>query len=91
MLYDVTGNRVLQVCRPHGDEVRTVRFSPGTYYLLSGSYDKKCVYPKISRTIFTYLLQSRYHRHAWRSHGASNVPASRRACRQSHSMPLASA
>lgn len=42
-LFDVTGNRVLQTYRPHGDEVRTVRFSNAAYYLLSGSYDRRIV------------------------------------------------
>ncbi|PIO59276.1 WD domain, G-beta repeat protein [Teladorsagia circumcincta] len=42
-LYDITGGRVLQTYRPHGDEVRTVRFSNAAYYLLSASYDKRVV------------------------------------------------
>ncbi|WKX91146.1 hypothetical protein Q1695_009744 [Nippostrongylus brasiliensis] len=42
-LYDITGARVLQTYRPHGDEVRTVRFSNAAYYLLSASYDKRAV------------------------------------------------
>ncbi|VDP32325.1 unnamed protein product [Heligmosomoides polygyrus] len=42
-LYDITGGRVLQTYRPHGDEVRTVRFSNAAYYLLSASYDKRLV------------------------------------------------
>lgn len=41
MLYDIAGGRVVQIFRPHGDEVRTVRFSNAAYYLLSGSYDKR--------------------------------------------------
>uniref|UniRef100_A0A915C5R0 WD repeat-containing protein 47 n=1 Tax=Parascaris univalens TaxID=6257 RepID=A0A915C5R0_PARUN len=43
MLYDIAGGRVVQIFRPHGDEVRTVRFSNAAYYLLSGSYDKRVV------------------------------------------------
>uniref|UniRef100_A0A914Z8G7 CTLH domain-containing protein n=1 Tax=Panagrolaimus superbus TaxID=310955 RepID=A0A914Z8G7_9BILA len=43
MLYDITGGRVIQTFRPHGDEVRTVRFSNAAYYLLSGSYDRRIV------------------------------------------------
>ncbi|PIC52298.1 hypothetical protein B9Z55_002461 [Caenorhabditis nigoni] len=42
-LFDITGNRVLQTFRPHGDEVRTVRFSNAAYYLLTASYDKRVV------------------------------------------------
>ncbi|KFD65950.1 hypothetical protein M514_03888 [Trichuris suis] len=43
MLYDIHGSRCVQLYKPHADEVRAVRFSPGTYYLLSGSYDKRQV------------------------------------------------
>ncbi|KAI6225632.1 hypothetical protein M3Y95_00717700 [Aphelenchoides besseyi] len=42
-LHDLTGGRIIQVFRPHGDEVRTVRFSNAAYYLLSGSYDNRIV------------------------------------------------
>ncbi|VDK71773.1 unnamed protein product [Litomosoides sigmodontis] len=43
MLYDIIGGKTVQIYRPHGDEVRTVRFSNAAYYLLSGSYDKRVV------------------------------------------------
>ncbi|CAB3408833.1 unnamed protein product [Caenorhabditis bovis] len=42
-LFDIHGNRVIQTFRPHGDEVRTVRFSNAAYYLLTASYDKRVV------------------------------------------------
>lgn len=43
MLWDIRGNRVVQVFRPHTDEIRTVRFSMNAYYLLTASYDQKIV------------------------------------------------
>ncbi|KAI1730703.1 WD repeat-containing protein 47 [Ditylenchus destructor] len=40
---NIIGGRAVQIFRPHGDEVRTVRCSNAAYYLLSGSYDKRVV------------------------------------------------
>ncbi|CAD5206137.1 unnamed protein product [Bursaphelenchus okinawaensis] len=75
MLFDVTGGRVIQTFRPHGDEVRTVRFSNAAYYLLSGSYDKRVVITDMRGDLtspLTYLpvaehndkiIQCRWHPH----------------------------
>ncbi|KAH1002183.1 hypothetical protein HUJ04_008294 [Dendroctonus ponderosae] len=42
-LYDIRGGRNVQCFRPHSQDVRSVRFSPSAYYLLSGGYDNKLV------------------------------------------------
>lgn len=41
MLYDVRGGKVVQLFKAHDDEIRTLNFSPKSYYLLTGGYDHK--------------------------------------------------
>lgn len=41
MLYDIRGSRIVQLFKAHEDEIRTLNFSPKSYYLLTGSYDHK--------------------------------------------------
>lgn len=42
-LYDIRGSRTIQAFRPHSADVRSIRFSPSAYYLLSAGYDNKLV------------------------------------------------
>ena len=55
LLWDIRGNRTLQSFSSHTDEVRTIRFSPNAYYLLSGSYDQKVILSDLRGKIKSYL------------------------------------
>ncbi|XP_035908122.1 WD repeat-containing protein 47 isoform X2 [Anopheles stephensi] len=43
VLYDIRGNRPIQCFKPHSADVRSIRFSPSAYYLLTAGYDNKLV------------------------------------------------
>ena len=43
ILYDIRGGRNVQSFKPHSADVRSVKFSPNAYYLLTAGYDNRLV------------------------------------------------
>nr|XP_018911983.1 PREDICTED: WD repeat-containing protein 47 isoform X1 [Bemisia tabaci]XP_018911984.1 PREDICTED: WD repeat-containing protein 47 isoform X1 [Bemisia tabaci]XP_018911985.1 PREDICTED: WD repeat-containing protein 47 isoform X1 [Bemisia tabaci] len=43
VLWDIRGARTLQCFKPHSADVRSIRFSPSAYYLLTAGYDNRLV------------------------------------------------
>ncbi|XP_067628516.1 WD repeat-containing protein 47 isoform X2 [Eurosta solidaginis] len=43
VLFDIRGNRPIQCFQPHTADIRSIRFSPSAYYLLTCGYDNNIV------------------------------------------------
>ncbi|KAK9877219.1 hypothetical protein WA026_016967 [Henosepilachna vigintioctopunctata] len=43
VLFDIRGGRNIQCFKPHSADIRSIRFSPSAYYLLTAGYDNKLV------------------------------------------------
>ncbi|XP_043287046.1 WD repeat-containing protein 47 isoform X2 [Venturia canescens] len=51
VLYDMRGGRTVQCFKPHAADIRSIRFSPSAYYLLTGGYDNKLVLTDLQRDL----------------------------------------
>ncbi|BET02766.1 WD domain, G-beta repeat [Nesidiocoris tenuis] len=55
VLYDIRGGRSLQCFKPHTADVRSIRFSPSAFYLLTAGYDNKLVLTDLQGDLTTPL------------------------------------
>ncbi|CAF0942016.1 unnamed protein product [Rotaria sordida] len=83
LLYDLRGKRPVQVYQPHSNEVRSVRFSIHSYYLLTASYDTKVVMTSLSGDLTKPLVLSNVAAHndkiiqaRWHPHEMSFITTS---------------
>ncbi|XP_034938703.1 WD repeat-containing protein 47 isoform X2 [Chelonus insularis] len=51
VLFDIRGGRTVQCFKPHAADIRSIRFSPSAYYLLTGGYDNKLVLTDLQRDL----------------------------------------
>lgn len=54
VLFDIRGGRTVQCFKPHAADIRSIRFSPSAYYLLTGGYDNKLVLTDLQGKFFFF-------------------------------------